>query len=198
MRRLVIAVDCDDVLVRTTPFFVNAYNKKYGTHATLADARKTDSAIWGDEESVVLARWVALMEEPEYRSLAPDAEEVRVLQRLAQQHELHLVTARKPEEREATQALLDRELPAVFTSLEFVGWTGSKGQVTERMGADVLIDDNASHLHDALRHGLASDGAILFGDYAWSDKTGNYDDLTHCFDWPAVEHVIAALANKEG
>ena len=75
MRRLVIAVDCDDVLVRTTPFFVNAYNKKYGTHATLADARNVDPAIWGAEESVILARWATLIEEPEYRLLAPDAEE---------------------------------------------------------------------------------------------------------------------------
>lgn len=196
MRRLVIAVDCDDVLVRTTPFFVTAYNEKYGTEVTLADALNVDPNIWGADEGTILARWAALAEEDAYKLLTPDPQEVQVLHKLAEQHELHLVTARKPEERELTQALLDRELPGVFTSMEFVGWTGSKGEVCERIGADVLIDDNASHLHDALSHGLPSGGALLFGDYPWNEEGNDHSDLKHCFDWASVKNVIDTIAES--
>lgn len=194
MKRLVIAVDCDDVLVRTTPFFVNTYNEKYGTTATLADSQNVDPEIWGADETTIVERWAALTEEEEYKLLAPDSEEVKILHQLAEQHELHLITARKPEEREFTQALLESELPGVFTSMEFVGWTGSKGEVCERIGAHILIDDNSKHLHDALSHGILSNGAILFGDYPWNKADSFHAGVTSCPDWLSVKQAIDKIA----
>jgi 5'(3')-deoxyribonucleotidase len=194
VRRLVIAVDCDDVLVSTTPFLVDAYNKTYGTNAGLAQARDASAEVWGDEEDVVLRNWAALCETDEYKSLSPDPREATILRELAKHHELHLITARKPEERAFTQQMLDRELKGVFSSMEFVGWTGSKGEVCKRLGADVLIDDNAGHLHDAIEQGMPKDGAILFGDYPWNEADNSHEDLTHCFDWDAVKNVIDELA----
>lgn len=198
MRRLVIAVDCDDVLVQTTPFFVNAYNEKYGTNVVLADARDGNGASWGGvDDEVVMDRWRRLMDTDGYKGLRPDPLEVILLHELAQHHELHLVTARKENEREFTQLMLDTALEGVFTSMEFVGWDGSKGEVCKRLGADVLIDDSANHLHDALAQGLPAGGAILFGDYAWNSASHMHDDLVHCVDWPGVKNVIDAIANRE-
>lgn len=196
MKRLVIGVDCDDVLVRTTPFFVETYNKKYGTSATLADARNVDPVIWGADEATTLLRWELLTQEEEYKVLAPDPEEALVLRQLAQDHELHLITARKPEEREFTETLLNRELPGVFTSMEFVGWGGSKGTIREKIKADVMIDDNASHLHDAIAHGLPKGGAILFGDYPWNAEDSGHEALIHCYDWVSVKNVIDKFAES--
>ena len=196
MRRLVIAVDCDDVLVSTTPFFVDAYNKKYGTNAELAQARDASAEVWGDEEEVVLKKWAALCETEEYKSLSPDPREAAILRELAKDHELHLITARKPEERTFTQEMLDRELKGVFTSMEFVGWTGSKGEVCKRLGADVLIDDNASHLHDAIENGMPKAGAILFGDYPWNEADNAHEHITHCFNWGAVKKVVDGIAHN--
>ncbi len=192
MRRLVIAVDCDDVLVATTPFFIDAYNEKYGTNVPHAFARVDDVAVWGEEEPVVIERWRQLMETDAYKQLGPSQEEAAVLRELAQHHELHLVTARREHERVLTQEMLDRELQGVFTSMEFVGLTGSKGEVCQRIGADVLIDDNAHHLHDSIEKGLAVNGAILFGDYPWnadSDTT----NLKRCATWQDVAEYIHDL-----
>jgi uncharacterized HAD superfamily protein len=198
MKRLVIAVDCDDVLVRTTPFFVDAYNKKYGTNATLAEARNAYAPSWQGDPDEVVARWGTLTEESEYKLLVPDSEEAKILKQLAEVHELHLVTARKADEREYTQDMLNRELPGVFTSMEFVGWAGSKGEVSKRIGADVLIDDSASHLHDAIRNGLPTNGALLFGKYPWNEAESAHEDVTHCHDWVAVKNVIDTLAEDNG
>lgn len=197
MRRLVIAVDCDDVLVRTTPFFVETYNRLYGTNATLEQAHDSSFEIWQADEELQLERWADMIHADGYRELGIDPTEATVLRELAKHHELHLVTARKEHEREFTQELLDRELPGVFTSMEFVGWYGSKGEVCRRIGADVLIDDNARHLHDALATGLPAGGALLFGDYPWNVDSSTHDDLVHCLDWPSVQKTIDQLASKE-
>jgi 5'(3')-deoxyribonucleotidase len=193
MRRLVIAVDCDDVLVATTPFLVDAYNRLYGTKATLAQSHDSAFEIWQADEALQIERWGKLIEVDGYRNLGPSPEEARILHELAMRHELHLVTARQEEERAFTQEMLDRELSGVFISMEFVGWGGSKGEVCRRIGADVLIDDNASHLHNAIKAGVPKSGVILFGSYPWNLNDSTNSDLTHCLDWSAVLTAIQLI-----
>lgn len=196
MKRLVIAIDCDDVLVQTTPFFVNTYNNMYGTNVALADARDGNASSWGGlSDEIIMERWRGIMDTDGYKSLRPDPLEVVVLHELAKHHELHLVTARKENEREATRLMLDTALEGVFTSMEFVGWEGSKGDVCKRLGVDVLIDDSSGHLHDALAKGLPAGGAVLFGDYPWNSNDRMHDQLVHCLDWPGVKKAIDAIAN---
>ena len=197
MRRLVIAVDCDDVLVATTPFFVDTYNRQYGTQVTLTDAHSADDAVWGAPQDVVNERIAKIMTTKEYAELGPTQDEVGILTELSKHHELHLVTARRPEEKVLTQSMLDRDLPGVFSSKEFVGWAGSKGDVCKRIGADMLIDDNARHLHGAIQQGLPKNGAILFGAYDWNSASSSHEDLTHCTTWPEVKCCIDEIASSE-
>lgn len=187
MRKLIIAVDCDDVLVRTSPFFVSAYNRTYGTDVTLDGAHTLDER-WKADRETFEARLADLMETDEYKALSPSKEEAEVLKVIAKNHELHVITARRSHERELTQAMLDTYIPGVFQSLELVGFTGSKGDITERIHADMMIDDNVRHLEDAVQHGLPHDGAILFGDYPWNaDNPANF---TRCLNWEAVQKEV--------
>ena len=190
MKRLVIAVDCDDVLLPTTPFFIDAYNTQYGTSISLAQVHTVNEEIWGVEPEEALRRVASIMETDEYRLLSVSAEEAEILKRLSKQHTLHLVTARKETERELTQFVLDRDLPGVFTSIDLVGWEGSKGEVCKRLGADVLIDDSARHLHNAVEHGLPTKGAILFGEYSWNEMHRNEPGLHYCATWRDVEEYL--------
>lgn len=196
MRRLVIAVDCDDVLVQTTPFFVNAYNARYDTDVQLSQAHVESHEIWNADRQLLEQRLAELMDTDDYRLLSPTKEAVDVLKELAKDHELHVVTARREHEREFTQQMLDRELAGVFTSMEFVGFTGSKGEVCKRIGAEVLIDDNARHLHDAVKNGLSLDGAILFGDYAWSIVDEASADLRRMPDWNQIKLAVDEIAKE--
>lgn len=197
MKRLIIAVDCDDVLIRTTPFFINAYNRKYGTSVTLEQAHNVDDKkLWGVDKETLEGRLAELMETDEYKSLRPSREEGAILTELSKHHELHVITARRAHERELTQLMLDTYLPNVFTSLELVGFTGSKGEVCERIHADVLIDDNARHIEDAIQHGLPAQGGILFGDYPWNTQPDPSTGLTECHSWSDVEEEINNLARQ--
>ena len=196
MRRLVIAVDCDDVLVPSTPFFIDNYNKLYGTSLSLEDAHTGSEDSWQADRVLIEDRLAQLMETEEYKLLAPSEEAIRVLRELAEHHDLHVVTARREQEREMTQRMLDYILPGVFHSLDTVGWTGSKGEVCQRLCADILIDDSARHLHDAIACGMPKQGAILFGEYPWNRNDGKHEDLTVCPDWLVVKVVVDAIAEE--
>lgn len=197
MKRLVIAVDCDDVLVPTTTFFVEEYNKRYGTNVLLEQAHTQSDDIWGATHTVMLERFTETMQTDTYQNLGPTAEEVAVLTELAKNHEFHVITARKEDERALTQAMIDRYLPGIFMSLELVGWQGSKGDVIQRINADVMIDDSARHLHDAIEKGLPKRGALLFGEYPWNTNDSLHDDLTVCVDWAAVKEKVDTIALEQ-
>jgi 5'(3')-deoxyribonucleotidase len=198
MKRLVIAVDCDDVLVATTPYFIAAYNTKFGTNITLENAHNGNEELWQATAELQVQRLDELTLTKEYLEIAPGSEEISVLKELSKVHSLHLVTARKPEELQRTQYMIDRNLPGVFTSIDLVGWAGSKGEVCRRIGADVLIDDSARHLHDAIEHqGLSKGGAILFGKYPWNEADSSHESLTHCYDWAGVKWAVDSLAEAD-
>lgn len=198
-KQLVIAVDCDDVLVATTPYFINAYNALYGTSVALKDSHTTDDyKIWDANRELQVQRLDELTRTEEYKALGPTADESEILNRLAEYHELHLITARRPDEYELTEAMINRDLPDVFESLEFVGWTGSKGEVCKRIGADILIDDSIRHLHDALTWGLPKGHAILFGDYPWNDvDPATLKGIRRCLTWQEVEEAVSEIANAK-
>ena len=194
MKRLVIAVDCDDVLVSTAPYFVDTYNNTYGTSGTLEYAHSPDPSVWGASEEVIVERWFGMTRTDGYKGLSPDPDEVKVLRNLAKIHELHLVTARKEEEREFTQTMLDRNLDGVFTSMKFVGWEGSKDDVCQALRADVLIDDNFRHLVSARDCGVS--GLLWFGDYPWQTEDLSDMPIVRCRDWREVEAEIERIASN--
>ena len=194
MKRLVIAVDCDDVLVSTAPYFVDTYNNTYGTSGTLEYAHSPDPSVWGASEEVIVERWFGMTRTDGYKGLSPDPDEVKVLRNLAKIHELHLVTARKEEEREFTQTMLDKHLDGVFTSMKFVGWEGSKDDVCQALRADVLIDDNFRHLVSA--HDCGVGGLLWFGDYPWQTEDLGDMPTVRCRDWCEVEAEIERIASN--
>ncbi|HET8884179.1 MAG TPA: hypothetical protein VFM68_01775 [Candidatus Saccharimonadales bacterium] len=191
-----IAVDCDDVLVATTPYFIDAYNKAHGTNIPLDQSHDGSEAVWGAHRELQVKRLDALTKTEEYRELGPTRDEVAILRELSSIHSFHLVTARKQDELELTQRMLERDLPGVFASLDFVGWTGSKGEVCRRIEANVLIDDNFRHLQDAVKHGLPKNGAILFGDYPWNNESDeSLAGMRRCVDWNEVKVAINEITN---
>jgi len=195
MRNLVIAIDCDDVLMATTPYFVEAYNAVYGTAVNIATSHIDGEEVWGVSRDVQFQRLGELTKTEEYFNLAPSQEEVDVINELSGNHSLHLVTARRPEELELTQTMINRDLPGLFTSFDFVGWTGSKGEVCERIGATVLVDDSVRNLVDAFKHGVPMEGLLLFGDYPWNQEIPDYlAGVKRCRDWNEVRSAIDELS----
>ncbi|HEX8390353.1 MAG TPA: hypothetical protein VF597_02960 [Candidatus Saccharimonadales bacterium] len=193
--RPVIAIDCDDVLIRSTPLIVEMYNQRFGTTIKLEDAHVSGTDQWGTAEpAVVVGRMTEIQSSDEYTARAvPDADTLRILHSLALQYELHLVTARPPELELTTVTFLNEHFKDVFTSLDHVGHEGSKGEVCARIGASVLIDDNIRHLENARQHGV--EHLILFGNFPWQSGDAP-ESIERCKDWTEVEQYFGRTIQK--
>ena len=195
--RLIIAIDCDDVLIATTEYIVEVYNRQYGTSVTLERSHDPKNEQWGiDDGDVLLRRFSEIQSSEEYAKLVPIQEALRAVKHLSKNHELHLVTARDGSIELITEAMLDEYLPGCFTSMEHVGRERSKGEVCKQLRADMLIDDNLRNLQSALEHGLIPSGAVHFGDYPWNRTKVLPDGIVACKDWVEIIEKVESLAGR--
>ena len=192
MKRLVIAVDCDDVLVPSTEFIVNRYNERHGTHVSLAGAHTSKNPEWEASREEAIARVHTIQHSIEYGSLAPYVQSIEACQRLSSRHDLHVVTARPTSIMATTNRMLERYFPGVFKEIMHIGPDGDKGAVCQDLAADVLIDDNIKHLQSARDCAVIS--CVWYGDYPWQQSSSDTQWALRCRDWGVVEREIERIA----
>lgn len=195
MKRLVIAVDCDDVIIASTPVIIDDYNTAYGTSIQLADAHSQDLSVWGVEhDDEAIRRVFNLWETKEYHKLGPIRQSVQALRALKQHHEPHLITGRADFLQTATRQWVESHMPDIFVTMEFTNFIvptdqmhvrRSKLEACQQIGADILIDD---HLHHAEQVAAGGIEVLLFGDYPWNvtGDTSLPPNIVRAKDWQAV------------
>lgn len=194
MRRLIIAIDCDDVLIHASEYVVTTYNQRYGTNVRHEHAHTSGNIAWEADREEVFKRLNKIQNSEEFGRIDPSPEGVEVVHRLSQHHELHLVTARPADVMQATERMLDRYFPKYFTSVHHVGPDQSKGEVCDSLRADVIIDDNLKHLVTAMECGVPY--RLWFGDYLWQQEEEDSAAYTgRVRDWYEVEAEIGRIAN---
>ena len=204
-KRLVIAIDCDDVLIPTSRVTIDDYNRKYGTNLQLANfygpaAKDT----WGtDDEDVALARVNDYIQSDEFAQLAPYHEAVLAVKALSLQHELHLVSGRPDFLESVTRKMLTEYFPGCFKSVEHTNYMvlstskakkRTKGEVCLQLGADLLIDDHIDHGESVIKAGIKK--MILFGDYPWSQNRVLTKGIVRCVDWSSTLKEIDKIARQ--
>ena len=203
-RSLVIAIDCDDVLVPAGQITIDAYNSTYGTEIGLADLYDSPPEVWGVHEvDEVLKRLDVCLSASSDKFLQPFPEVAASIKRLAAKHELHLVTGRRDFLEPITRSTLDTFFTGCFRTIEHTNHYApsgeahlrrSKGEVCRQLGADILIDDHIAHIKSAIDAGVPN--AILFGEYPWSKTDTLPAGVTHCRDWSAAEAEIERIAGE--
>lgn len=202
MKRLVIAIDCDDVLLTTAPHLVNFYNNTYGTTLELRHMyNPVEIAAWGtDAEDVAITRIHEFLRTEEHAAIAPNPEAIAAVKELAKQHELHLVTGRADFLEPVTQRMLDRYFPGCFRTVEHTNYLNlstdnvlrrSKGEVCRAIGADILIDDHVKHGESALGR---VEKVLIFGDYPWNQRKVLPAGMFRCINWNAVMEEVGKSA----
>lgn len=195
MKRLVIAIDCDEVLVPGAAVVVKVYNSRYGTSVKFEEAYEPNNPDWRADREEVLRRFADIQLASECAETPPFDDAVEACRRLAESHELHLVTARETTAMPATMAMIHQYFPDVFTEIEHVGDGGNKGDICRRLYADVLIDDSLKHLESARACGVAN--LLWFGDYPWNKSDTIPEGVLRCVNWSAVEKEIDRIARLQ-
>jgi 5'(3')-deoxyribonucleotidase len=180
---LKIAVDIDGVLADQVGAVLRIIEKEYGLKYLKSDVNRAHWTFSGKEIWSEISR---LLADPEYTLSIPLIEGSQEGIEKLVDHDVCVVTARRPNAEEATKQWLSTHFPCLTEY--YRASTGTKHNIP----SDVLIDDLDMNIvefvkSDPNRHG------ILFV-HPWSiNSTGieNYSDQVHyCPEWKSVVRAI--------
>ncbi len=204
MKKLIIAIDFDDVLVESSRLLPALFNKKYNTNLRFEDMYCARYEAFGVTTQLeAIRRLHAVMETPEYIDIPPTKNAIEVVKRLAQNHELHVVTGRASFLEPYTHTTLEKYFPGCFASVEHTnhfhdGGTNTirrtKSEVCQQLKANILIDDLPSHIDDVLQSGVSE--VVLFGQYPWNKDITVEPAVRRCNDWSAVSREIERIVRE--
>ncbi len=192
MKKPIIALDLDDVVVDHYETLVAFHNSRYGTNHTLADYISDHwSLVWGTDHEETERRAEA------FQQLGIGGRTIKRgalegIAELRKHFDLVIVSVRRKTMVEPTLQWVDEQFPGVFKAVRFVHlWeepsSPSKAEICRELGADYLVDDSPKHCELAAEAGLR---AVLFGNYAWNQVAELPVRVTRCADWPAVREYF--------
>lgn len=202
MRRLSIAIDCDDVLADNAAGFVAFSNKTWGTNLRAEDYDEHWAKVWGVDHNETEKRATHIHDSGVFRSYSPVDQALPTLRKLAKSHDLCIVTSRRMQVRDDTVNWIHEHYPGVFKddTIYFAGiWDSiddtsilkDKSGIVDSINADVLVDDQLKHCLAVANGGRE---AILFGDFSWNKLDKLPNGVTRCVDWLAVKREIERIA----
>lgn len=200
-RKLVLAFDCDDVLVPTSHQLLDYYNELYGTAVPYEGFYSDD--LWGAPSLEEASRRVDdLIKSGAMADAVPQQSTIDSVQRIASMgHEMHVVTGRQSYQETETIALLDRYYPDIFRSIEHTNMYASgenaqlrrsKGEVCRNLGAHMLVDDHIVHGYDVIAAGV--EDFVVYGDYPWNRFDTLAQGMVHCLTMAEVEREVLRVA----
>jgi 5'(3')-deoxyribonucleotidase len=189
MKKPVIAVDLDDVLLPHYEDLITWHNREYGTHLTLANKDSWDPKPWGSETvEEAIQRVHNYFSTDDFKNEQPFEDAIRAINILGQKYELIIITARDEIIEQATLDWVSKHFKDVFAEVHFTahfsltGKSRSKADVAVEAGAAYFIDDNAKTVLEVAERGIPS---IIFGSF--SDGVSELpDNVKRCKDWHSV------------
>jgi 5'(3')-deoxyribonucleotidase len=194
MKKLIIAVDLDDVVVGSAQRIIDAYNEVYGTELDLSYVYSEEDSkkIWhAPDETTAIKRVYKFLESDEFYQAEPTQHAIAALQKLKQKYELFAVTGRHGAMEEATRMWLKEHMPEIFTDIIFTSFYNAddmykkitKAEVCDELGASILVEDLPRHAMDVAASGKQ---VLLFGDYPWNQLAKLPPNMTRVADWDDV------------
>ena len=196
MKNRVIAIDFDDVIIDTTPYMQELYNKKFGTKMQLKDNFTGDLEAHGAPDiATIISRVEDVLNMDEMRTISPLKDTISIIKQLAEHHRLYVVTGRSPILETATTNFINEYFPDVFQSIVFAsylrkGKSRTKSRICKKLGADLLIEDHLGHALEAAEGGTE---VLLFGDYPWNQSENLPNNITRVKNWEEVSRVLLQI-----
>lgn len=174
MKKEVLAIDLDDVVLATAEPLQEFYNNSHGANLTLSDYYSKDLAVLrAPDLATAIKRFNVYLESEEFFNLPPTQEAVRALQVLDDYYDLHIVTGRNSVVEEATTLWLAEHFPGIFKGAVFTSYynqeegvaVSTKAEACRQIGAGALIEDHLGHALEVAAGGV---DVLLFGSYPWN------------------------------
>jgi len=186
---LKIGVDIDGVLADQVAAVLKEIEKDYGRSYSKSDINRAHWSFDGIEIWTEISR---LLSDPEYVLRVPviDGARKAVRQLSRREHELLVVTARRPHTEEATRRWLREHFPCL-TQYHHAR-TGTKHNIP----CDVLIDDLDLNIVEFVKSDPERQGILFLHPWSLNDTDiRDYSDrVFFCPEWRSVVKSIAAIS----
>ncbi len=188
-----IAIDIDEVLAQFLQGVIDYHNHTYKTNL-VADQFKSYYfwETWGGTREQAIKKVADFSKSDFYTNIKPVDGAQEAIQTLKQNHSLFVVTARPETMEKETLSWLNRHFPDCFQEVVFTNhWADgceaiSKGDVCDRFGAELHIEDNIDYAKECLngkRH-------VLLMDQPWNQSNSLPDGVTRVFSWEEILKLI--------
>jgi uncharacterized HAD superfamily protein len=190
MKKPIISVDIDDVLVPHVEDLISWHNKEYGTKMDLVHYHSKNPKDWGSKTiEEAIKRVQRFFTTPDLLDAKPMEDAASALSSLSENYTLIVITSRDNIIEDVTNNWLSRHFPEIFKEAHFTarfnleGKSGKKSAVALNAKAEYLIDDTLENALDAAEAGIK---VLLFGDYPWNQLKELPGGVTRVKDWRGV------------
>jgi uncharacterized HAD superfamily protein len=190
MKKPIISVDIDDVLVPHVEDLISWHNKEYGTKMDLVHYHSKNPKDWGSKTiEEAIKRVQRFFTTPDFLDAKPMEDAASALSSLSENYTLIVITSRDNIIEDVTNNWLSRHFPEIFKEAHFTarfnleGKSGKKSAVALNAKAEYLIDDTLENALDAAEAGIK---VLLFGDYPWNQLKELPGGVTRVKDWRGV------------
>lgn len=192
MSKTIIAIDIDDVLAVHAKSFVEYSNKIWNTNLKVDDYLEHWADMWGIDQRETELRAKEYHASGHIGKYPHKTEAVPVLQKLAHNYSLRILTSRRQSVQKETLEWVEKHYNGIFDGVYFAGiWDKfskdrhllTKVDMCQEIGAEFLIDDQLKHVLGTAERGIES---VLFGDYPWNHSNSLANSVVRCKDWTEV------------
>lgn len=189
-----IAIDIDDTLSSFIAEFLKWYNIKLGTSYDFNDFKDYYWPNWMDVTEKEAVKSVHdFFETEEFKNLPVLDGAKEWVEQMSEKYELYIVTARQTIVERITRDWLDKNFADKFKEVVFGnhyalnGVRGpGKGELCEKLGCEVLIDDNFYHLESLEKHGIK---AVLL-DRPWNKEIKDSEYVKRAYNWDEASKYL--------
>jgi uncharacterized HAD superfamily protein len=195
MKKPVLGLDFDDVLMDFRSTLDEYHNEKHGTNLTREGAVSyslPDS--WDCSEDEAAKRVVGFYESDHHHAALPVDMAQEAITKLARKHDFVIITSRPEFIKDRTLEWLEKNYPNTFQNICFtnlyLGEAGAKkrtkAEVCAEYGVKVFVDDNLDNAQDVAEKGFS----VLLLDKPWNQVTDLHPNITRVYSWDDIVRVL--------
>lgn len=197
MKKRVIALDIDDVLINFNESLRKFHNARYGTAYARKDIISFElHELWKCTREEMVRRIMEHYHSKEHELIEAIEGVHAVLTRHKRKFTYVCITARPESVRAHTLPILERFFPKLIKSAHFLGHLQlgsahckSKAEVCDELGAVTLVEDS---LHNAEVAAMAEIPVILI-DTPWNQSPTLHPLIRRVFDWNEIDSIFTSL-----
>lgn len=185
----IIAVDIDDVIYPMVPSLIEYLDINHSVRLTPGDFKEYDiRKVWGGGPEEATKIFEAYKHHVGIE-VTPIKGAAEALQKLSQNYEVIVLTARDISNFPRTSAWVEQHFPQIFKDVHLVGnkhdskTYRTKAEVCLELGVYCLVDDNLNTVLETYAVGVKT---VLFGNYSWNQTDNLPDGVTRAKNWKEV------------